>query len=334
MSGSWLTRGVENTSNNITKHGSNLDWAICTLHALLLLGVIAWTYITSPRKRVFHYFAIGILTVTTIYYFIMASDLGGAAVPVQFRGGNIPNRTRQVFYTRWVGYFINFALIWFALLLMSGVGWASILFTVGLSMLWASMFLIGMFVRSSYKWGFFVIGYIVWAWIVWQTMGIARSYANTVDLTTHKIFTGLAAWELFLMYSPPPPLDSPPHHAVPQAYRSRMLYPISWAVSEGGNRITNDAEQIFYVVLDVLSQGVFSLLLLFMARKLDFDLLGLACSECGRIKNRMSEKKQHAAGRDGGGTGGPATSTTAEATNGHGAHGHGALGGGTSGNAA
>ena len=111
-----------------------------------------------------------------------------------------------------------------------------------------------------------------------------------------------------------------------------MLYPISWAVSEGGNRITNDAEQIFYVVLDVLSQGVFSLLLLFMARKLDFDLLGLACS--GRIKNRMSEKKHHAAGRDGGGTGGPATSTTAEATNGHGAHGHGALGGGASGNAA
>lgn len=192
-----------NISNNITNHGSNLDWAICVLHALLLLGVIAWTYTTNPRRRVFHYFAIGILTVTTIYYFIMASDLGGAAVLVQFRGGNITNRTRQVFYVRWVGYFINFALIWFALLLMSGVGWASILFTVGLSMLWASMFLIGMFVRSSYKWGFYVISYFLWALIAWQTMGIARSYANTVDSTTHKTFTALAAWELFLMYPPP-----------------------------------------------------------------------------------------------------------------------------------
>lgn len=106
-----------------------------------------------------------------------------------------------------------------------------------------------------------------------------------------------------------------------------MLYPISWALSEGGNRITNDAEQIFYVVLDVLSQGVFSVVLLFMSRKLDFDLLGLAFSEYGRIKNRASEKMHPATGRNGGGDGGPANSATTEATNNHGGHGHGALGG-------
>lgn len=201
----WLTL----TSNNITTHGSDLDWAICALHAFLLLGVIVWTYMTNPRRRVFHYFAISMLSVATIYYFIIASNLGGAAVPVEFRGGNILNRTRQVFYARWVGYFINFALIWFALLLMSGVGWASILFTVGLSMLWATMFLIGMFVRSSYKWGFFVIAIILWALIIWQVMGIARSYANTVDSTTHRTFTLLALWELFFMSAPHPPPPTP-----------------------------------------------------------------------------------------------------------------------------
>ncbi|KAF8534851.1 hypothetical protein BDD12DRAFT_894898 [Trichophaea hybrida] len=255
-------------NNNITTHGSDLDWAICALHAFLLLSVIVWTYMTNPRRRVFHYFAISILSVATIYYFVIASNLGGAAVPVEFRGGNILNRTRQVFYARWVGYFINFSLIWFALLLMSGVGWASILFTLGLNMLWASMFLIGMFVRSSYKWGFFVIAVILWGLIVWQTMGIARSHAYTVESNTHRTFTILALWELFLM----------------------MLYPISWALSEGGNRITNDAEQIFYSVLDVLSQGVFSILLLSLSRSLDLDILGLAFTENGRIKNRVSEQ--------------------------------------------
>jgi bacteriorhodopsin len=170
------------------------------LHGLLLLVVIAWTYMTNPRRRIFHYFAISILTVTTIYYFIMASDLGGAAVPVEFREHGFVGRTRQVFYARWVGYFINFSLIFFALLLMSGVGWASILFTIGLVMLWTTMFLIGMFVHSLYKWGFFVIAILLYALIIWQTMGIARSYANTIDSGTHKVFALLTGWELFMMY--------------------------------------------------------------------------------------------------------------------------------------
>lgn len=257
-----------------------------------------WTYMTNPRRRVFHYFAISILSVATVYYFIIASNLGGAAVPVEFRGGNILNRTRQVFYARWVGYLINFSIIWFALLLMSGVGWASILFTTGLTMLWSSMFLMGMFVRSSYKWGFFVFAIVLWALITWQTMGIARSYAGTIDATTHRTFSLLAAWTLFFM-SVPLAERSPAQLSVPKEPANsphRMLYPISWALSEGSNRITNDAEQIFYSVLDVCSQGVFSLVLLFLSRRLDFDILGLAFTEYGRIKNRISEKMHHANG--------------------------------------
>jgi len=58
------------------------------------------------------------------------SNLGGHAVRVEFRHDGVPNRTRQVFWVRWIGYFINFSLIFFALLLLSGVGWASILLSV------------------------------------------------------------------------------------------------------------------------------------------------------------------------------------------------------------
>lgn len=158
---------------------------------------------TKPRRRIFHYFAMVILLVATIYYYIIASNLGGKAVQVEFYQGDIPGRTRQVFYARWVGYFINFSLVFFALLLMSGIGWTSILFTVALVMVWASMFLIGMFVRTSYKWGFFAVAVVLWALIAWQTLGIARSYTDTVDSTTHKTFAMLAAWELFMMYPLP-----------------------------------------------------------------------------------------------------------------------------------
>lgn len=186
-------------SNNITTHGSDLDWAIAALHLLLLLGTIAYTYITAPRKRIFHYLALSILLIATIYYYVLASNLGSHAVPVEFRHGNIYTRTRQVFYARWIGYFLNFSLIWLALGLLSTVGWASILFTIGLTMLWATMFLIGELVRSSYKWGFWVIAVVLYGLLAWQVMGIARKYANRAEGNVGKMFTALAAWELFMM---------------------------------------------------------------------------------------------------------------------------------------
>lgn len=117
-------------NNNLTSHGSSWCWAVCALHAFLLLGMIAWTYTTNPRRRAFHYFSTAILLVATIYYFVLASNLGGHGVVVEFRHYGLARRTREVFWVRWIGYFINFSLIFFALLLLSGVGWASILLYV------------------------------------------------------------------------------------------------------------------------------------------------------------------------------------------------------------
>jgi hypothetical protein len=72
----------------------------------------------------------------------------------------------------------------------------------------------------------------------------------------------------------------------------RLLYPISWALSEGSNTITNDAEQIFYSILDTLSQGVFAIALLALTRTLDFDLLHLAFTEYGRIRERFAGQEE------------------------------------------
>lgn len=127
---SVLSHNPPIANNNLTSHGSSWCWAVCALHAFLLLGMIAWTYATNPRRRAFHYFSTAILLVATIYYFVLASNLGGHGVPVEFRHHGLVRRTREVFWVRWIGYFINFSLIFFALLLLSGVGWASILLYV------------------------------------------------------------------------------------------------------------------------------------------------------------------------------------------------------------
>lgn len=81
-------------------------------------------------------------------------------------------------------------------------------------------------------------------------------------------------------------------------WSGRLLYPICWGLSEGGNRITNDGESAFYGVLDILSQGVFALGLLWLVRRLDFDQLGLGFSEHGRVAgardyNIHDEKRMH-----------------------------------------
>jgi len=41
-----------------------------------------------------------------------------------------------------------------------------------------------------------------------------------------------------------------------------MLYPICWALCEGGNVISSDSEAVFYGILDFIAKPVFSFLLL------------------------------------------------------------------------
>lgn len=166
--------------------------------------MVVWTYTTHRRRRIFHYFAMAVLFITGTYYFVMASNLGYTAVLVEFRvnaivANPIIPRTRQIFYTRWIGYFINFTLIWLALTLLSGVGWANIFFTMGLTMLWALMFLLGALVRSSYKWGFFTLALVIYFMLVGHTMGIVRPFASRWSADAVETFTMLGGYELFLM---------------------------------------------------------------------------------------------------------------------------------------
>ena len=67
--------------------------------------------------------------------------------------------------------------------------------------------------------------------------------------------------------------------------KCRMLYAVAWACSEGSNSIHVDSEQIFYCILDTLSFGVFSVLLVMQTKKLDLDYLRLSSHENGRLRD-------------------------------------------------
>jgi bacteriorhodopsin len=64
-----------------------------------------------PRsKRIFHYITAAITMVATIAYFTMGSNLGYAAVPVEFHRMNNPvvaGSVRSIFYVRYVDWVIT-----------------------------------------------------------------------------------------------------------------------------------------------------------------------------------------------------------------------------------
>lgn len=268
--------------NNITRNGSNWLWAVMALHAFLFLVVLALTIMTKHRQRVLHYIALGLLLLPTISYYTMASNLGSTAIPVQFREDGIPGRTRQIFWVRWVESFITMALAAIAVLLITGIGWVTIIFTVAWVWLFTVMHLVGALTRTSYKWGYFAFGVLAYLMIAYQLMVVARPWASRFD--TKKWWFPLSAYLLFLW----------------------LLYPVAWGFSEGGNRISMNREQIFYGILDILSKGVFALALVFVARTLDFKRLGLWMHDYGRVSPYNSDAHIHgdkhrlAAGRDSG----------------------------------
>lgn len=96
----------------LTIGGSDWLWVVFTIMVLSALGVFVWsqTVCISPRvsalrvysplyrkhtrgKRAFHYLAVVILTVSSLAYFAMASDLGQTSIRTEFRRG----ATRSIF---------------------------------------------------------------------------------------------------------------------------------------------------------------------------------------------------------------------------------------------
>jgi bacteriorhodopsin len=55
-----------------------------------------------------------------------------------------------------------------------------------------------------------------------------------------------------------------------------FTYPVAWALGEGSNVISPDAEAIFYGLLDIISKPVFGGLLLWGHRNIDPASLGLS----------------------------------------------------------
>lgn len=94
---------------NIDTHGSNWLWAVCALMSFATLCIIAHSFTKHRSHRVFHYITAAITLTAAISYFTMASNLGYAAIEVEFLRARrqTSGRTRAVFYVRYIDWFVT-----------------------------------------------------------------------------------------------------------------------------------------------------------------------------------------------------------------------------------
>ena len=122
------------------------------------IAFMIMAFMTPRRNRIFHYITASITLVASIAYFTMASNLGYAAIPVEFpRTNSVVSAPagwpagapiyREIFYVRYIDWFVTtpvrFAdrpmqehpltaaqLLLMDLLLTAGLPWPTILYTV------------------------------------------------------------------------------------------------------------------------------------------------------------------------------------------------------------
>lgn len=189
----------------------------------------------------------------------MGSNLGWTAIQVEFERSDrkVAGNMRQIFYVRYIDWFLTTPLILLDLLLTCGLPTPTIVYTILMDEIMVVSGLVGALVKSSYKWGYFTFGFVAFLFVAYIVAFEGRAHARALGNDILKVYTMCGAWIIFLWF----------------------VYPISWGVSEGGNVIPPDSEAIFYGVLDILTKPVFGALLLWGHRNIDFARLGLHIRE-------------------------------------------------------
>lgn len=242
---------------HLTQGGSDWLWAVTALYLFCLFVVVALAYVAPKGEKIFHYLFIVTLLVGTTTYYTAASDLGSLAVGVADTLSH-PG-PRQVFYSRYINWFVGWTPIVIAIGLLSGVSWATIVYNIILTWIWIAAWLAGALVSTTYKWGFFAFG-------LFAELLLITSLLHTGSITAKRV--GIAR-----------------HHWLIAGWQSTiwLIYPIAYGVDDGGNCIRVTSGWIFIGILDILSTFITMFLILLLSRRWDYRSLNLYFTQYGRV---------------------------------------------------
>lgn len=129
-----------------------------TVSAFAFLGL---GFRKPRRDRLFHYITAAVVFVAAIAYFSMGSNLGFTPIAVQYARPSNPKvrgAFREIFYVRYIDWFVTTPLLLLDLMLTAGMPWPTILFVILVDEIMIVTGLVGALVRSGYKWGYFAFG--------------------------------------------------------------------------------------------------------------------------------------------------------------------------------
>ncbi|KAH9926169.1 heat shock protein 30 [Fomitopsis serialis] len=242
-----------NADLHISTHASDWLWSAFSVFGLSLLVMVGLDLLRARGTRLFHQLAIIILATFTLGYYSMASDLGATPIAVEFRGrGSYP--TRQIWYVRYIQWFITFPLLVLEVLLATGLSLSDIVTTLFMCIVVVISGLVGALVHSTYKWGYFSFGCaaLIYVWYSLLIHGTRTAFPGGGVLRTGYLRS--ASFLSFML----------------------ITYPICWACSEGGNVISNSSEMIWYGILDIIAGPVFLFFYLWHLMDVDYATFGFA----------------------------------------------------------
>ncbi|KAJ3519514.1 hypothetical protein NM208_g14100 [Fusarium decemcellulare] len=270
--------------SHLSEGGSDWLWAVTAIYLLCFLVYFGLSLKPHNGEKIFHYLFTIALLVGGITYYATASGLAYKVIPTQLNRGDAVSY--QIFFTKYINWVVAFPVVILALGLLSGLSWTTIVFNIFLSWIWVISYLCSAFTQSSYKWGFYAFGTVAYFLLAYQTLHVGRTSANRLNLSRDYIM--LAGW-LNLLW---------------------LLYPIAYAVSDGGNVIGVTQSWIFFGILDLLMIPGLAFAFMFLSRKWDYRALNLHFTQYGRVhagEGVFPEKRAPA-------TAAPATTAPATAT--------------------
>ncbi|EXJ70231.1 uncharacterized protein A1O5_06299 [Cladophialophora psammophila CBS 110553] len=243
------------TNNHITAAGSDWYWTVCAVMTVSTLAFMALSFFKQRSQRLLYYIAAGLTLIPAISYFCMGSNLGWTAILVEWVRSDpeVHGDMRQIFYVRYIDYFITVPLLLTMLLLSCGLPTSTLLYTLLMGEVWVIMALVGALVHSEYKWGFFTFGTVALLFVCFALIYEGRAYARTLGQDILRVYTVCSAWVVSLW----------------------IVYPIIWGVSEGGNVIPPDSEAVAYGVLDILIKPLTAAVLIWGMRNVEMERLGI-----------------------------------------------------------
>jgi bacteriorhodopsin len=269
-------------NRHLTVSGSDWLWAVTAVYCFSLVVVVGLAYFAKQGERIFHYLFTISLFVGAISYFTMASDLGSVAIHISDTLSS-PG-FREIFYVRYINWFVGWTPLIIAIGLVSGVSWATIVYNIALSWTWVGSWLSGAVTGTNYKWGFFTFGIVAYFLLAASVLGNGLITAKRLEIQTHYLV--LAGWTVFLW----------------------LLYPIAYGLDDGGNKITVTDGFVFVGILDVLLIPVVTFATIALSTRWDYRKLNIYFTQYGRVAQGadLPEREKAAAA--------PAAAVTGEQT--------------------